>query len=226
MAHAIRSAIGDDLKEAAASYQADGAIHEALYGEFDQVTRQLRTVEVGSSGQDLQAAVAMAYAFAGQRAPAQALADKMAKAYPQNTLVQFNYLPVIRGQLALLANKPDQAIDLLKDARRYELGQPAQVISINVYPAYVRGQAYLALHDGSSASTDFQRILDNPGMSLNEPIAALAHLGLARAAFAQGDSAKAKSYYQDFLQLWKDADTDLPVLKQAKSEYAKLQTSH
>lgn len=226
LAHAVHSAIGDDLKEAAASYQADGALHEALYGTFDEVTRQLRTVPVANSGQDLQAAVAMAYAFAGQRAAAQSLADKMAKEYPENTLVQSNYLPVIRGQLALLANKPDQAIDLLKDARRYELGQPAQVIALNVYPAYVRGQAYLALHDGSSATAEFQRIIDNPGMSLNEPIAALAHLGLARASSAQGDPAKAKSHYQDFLQLWKDADADLPVLKQARSEYAKLQASH
>ncbi len=182
MAHAVRAALGDDLKEAAASYQADGALHEALYGELGDAARQLHTVPVANSGQDLQAAVAMAYAFSGQRVTAQALAENMAKEYPENTLVQYNYLPVIRGQLALLANKPDQAIDLLKDARRYELGQPAQVISLNLYPAYVRGQAFLAMHDGSSAAAEFQRILDNPGMALNEPIAALAHLGLARAA--------------------------------------------
>ena len=112
---------------------------------------------------------------------------------------------------------------MLKDAQRFELGQPAEVIQLNVYPAFVRGQAYLAAHDGSASSAEFQKILDNPGMSLNEPIAALAHLGLARAAALKGDAIGARSYYQEFLQLWKDADSEVPVLKQAKAEYARLQ---
>jgi ATP/maltotriose-dependent transcriptional regulator MalT len=166
----------------------------------------------------------MAYAFAGDRSRAQALADNLAKQYSENTLVQFNYLPVIRAQIALISKNPTQAIKLLKDAQRYELGQPAQVISLNMYPVFVRGEAYLASQDGASARAEFQKILDNPGMSLNEPIAALAHLGLARAAVLQGEKDRAQAFYQDFLQLWKDADPDIPILKQAKAEYASLQS--
>src|ERR1700685_628209 len=221
---ASASATAEDLKEAAASYRADGAIHEALYGNFQQAERALRSIPIAASGQDVEAAAAMAYAFAGDRVQAQALADKLAKRYSENTLVQFNYLPVIRGQIALLSKNPTQAIKLLRDARRYELGQPAEAISLNVYPAFVRGEAYLAARDGSAALPEFQKILDNPGMSLNEPIAALAHLGLARASVLKGDDDKAQSFYRDFLQQWKDADPEIPVLKQAKAEYLKVQS--
>ncbi len=223
---ASTSAASEDLKEAAASYRADGAIHEAVYGSVREAERALRTIPLTTSGQDVQAAAAMAYAFAGNQLRAQALADSLARQYPENTIVQFNYLPVIRGQIALNAMNPTRALELLKPARRYELGQPAQVISLNVYPAFVRGQAYLAAHDGPSALAEFQKILDNPGMSLNEPIAALAHLGRARAAVLNGDQAAARSFYEDFMRLWKDADPEIPILKQAKAEYARLQSLH
>jgi eukaryotic-like serine/threonine-protein kinase len=218
---ASASAAAEDLKEAAASYRADGAIHEALYGNSAEAERALRSVPIATSGQDVQAAAAMAYAFAGDRMRAQALADKLAKQYSENTLVQFNYLPVIRAQIALLSNNPTQAVKLLRDAQRYELGQPAQVISLNMYPAFVRGEAYLAAQGGPAALAEFQKILDNPGMSLNEPIAALAHLGLARAAVLKGDRDAARSFYDDFLRLWKDADPETPILKQAKAECAR-----
>jgi serine/threonine protein kinase/Flp pilus assembly protein TadD len=221
---ASASAAAEDLKEAAASYRADGAVHEALYGNSAEAERALRSIPIATSGQDVQAAAAMAYAFAGDRSRAQALTDNLAKQYSENTLVQFNYLPVIRAQIALISKNPTQAIKLLKDAQRYELGQPAQVISLNMYPVFVRGEAYLASQDGASARAEFQKILDNPGMSLNEPIAALAHLGLARAAVLQGEKDRAQAFYQDFLQLWKDADPDIPILKQAKAEYASLQS--
>src|SRR5580692_5635548 len=218
---ASASAAAEDLKEAAASYRADGAIHEALYGNSVEAEQSLRSVPIATSGQDLQAAAAMAYAFAGNRPRAQALADNLAKQYSENTLVQFNYLPVIRAQIALLSNNPTQAVKLLRDAQRYELGQPAQVISLNMYPAFVRGEAYLAAQGGPAALAEFQKILDNPGMSLNEPIAALAHLGLARAAVLKGDRDAARSFYDDFLRLWKDADPETPILKQAKAECAR-----
>jgi len=222
---ASTSAAAEDLKEAAASYRADGAIHEALYGNSAEAERALRSIPIATSGQDVQAAAAMAYAFAGNRARAQALADNLAKQYSENTLVQFNYLPVIRAHIALLSKNPTQAIKLLKDAQRYELGQPAQVILLNMYPVFVRGEAYLASQDAAAARAEFQKILDNPGMSLNEPIAALAHLGLARAAVLQGENDRAQAFYQDFLLLWKDADPEIPILKQAKAEYARLQSS-
>jgi eukaryotic-like serine/threonine-protein kinase len=220
---ASTSAAADDLKEAAASYRADGAIHEALYGNFREAEAALRTIPIATSGQDVQAAAAMAHAFAGNGRRARALVDSLAKHYPENTLVQFSYLPVIRAQIALNSRDPNEAFELLKDARQYELGQPAQVILLNMYPVFVRGQAYLAIRDGSAASAEFQKILDNPGMSLNEPIAALAHLGLARSAVLKGDRTSARAFYQDFLQLWKDADAEVPILKEAKAEYAKLQ---
>jgi eukaryotic-like serine/threonine-protein kinase len=92
-----------------------------------------------------------------------------------------------------------------------------------LYPVYVRGEAYLAAHRGNEAAAEFQKILDQRGVVFNEPIGALAHLGLARAYLLQGDTAKAKTAYPDFLTLWKDADPDIPILKQAKAEYAKLQ---
>jgi serine/threonine protein kinase/tetratricopeptide (TPR) repeat protein len=223
---ASNSAIAGDLKEAAATYRADGAIHQALYGNAQEAERALRTVPIAASGQEVQAAAAMAYAFAGDRARAQGLADSIAKQYPENTLVQFNYLPVVRAQIALNSKNPNHAIELLKDARRYELGQPAQVISLNMYPTFVRGEAYLAIHDGAAALAEFQKILDNPGVSINEPIAALAHLGLARATALKGEKDHARSLYQDFIGLWKDADPAIPILKQAKSEYAALQSHH
>jgi serine/threonine protein kinase/tetratricopeptide (TPR) repeat protein len=223
---ASRSALSADLKETAASYRADGAIHEALYGNGGEAERVLRTLPISSSGQDLQAAAGMAYAFAGDRVRSQSLADLLAKQYPENTLVQFNYLPVIRGQIALNGNHPVEAIKILEDALRYELGQPAQVISLNGYPVFVRGEAYLASHDGAAAAAEFQKILDNRGMSLNEPIAVLAHLGLARAAVLRGDLESARTYYQNFFGLWKDADPDIPILKRATAEYAELQSSH
>jgi len=150
-------------------------------------------------------------------ARAQALADDLAKRFPEDTIVQFNYLPTIHAQLALDRNEASKAIETLRAATPYELGQGG-----GLYPVYVRGEAYLAAHRGSEAATEFQKILDQRGVVENEPIGALAHLGLARAYSMQGDPAKARSAYQDFLRLWSDADADIPVLVAAKAEYAKL----
>jgi eukaryotic-like serine/threonine-protein kinase len=104
----------------------------------------------------------------------------------------------------------------------YELGEPAEVLLLNMYPVYVRGQAYLGAHQGSTAAAEFQKILDHRGIVLNEPIGALARLGLARSYALQGDSAKARTAYLEFLNFWKDADPDIPVLREAKAEYVKL----
>jgi len=216
------SAIRADNKETAAGYLVSAALFEALSGNQQEAEHQLAKVLAPSSGQDVQAAAALAYAFAGDQTRARALADILASKFPENTLVQFNYLPAIRGQLAVDSKNGKHALELLEPARTYELGQPAQAMLLNLYPIFVRAQAYLAAHDGSAAAAEFQKIIDHPGMALNEPIAALVHLGLARSYALQGDPAKAESAYQDFLTLWKDADPDLPVLKRAKIEYAKL----
>jgi len=128
------------------------------------------------------------------------------------------------AKLALLRSNPQQALDALRAASPYELGLPASGFYNwpNLYPVYVRGEAYLATHQGSEAATEFQKILDHRGIVLNEPIGALAHLQIGRAYAMQGDTAKAKAAYQDFLTLWKDADPDIPILKEAKAEYEKL----
>lgn len=222
---ASAAAVAQNQKEVAASYRADAALHDALYGYGNLAKQSIQKTLATSVGQDVRAVAALTYAFAGERTKAQALADDLARQFPQNTLVQFNYLPAIRAQIALDENHPDEALELLKRARPYELGQPAQVMLINLYPVYIRGQAYLTRHDGKAALAEFQEILDHPGMSVNEPIAALAHLGVARAHAAQGDKDRAGSAYQEFFSLWKDADPGIPVLKQAKAEYASLQQS-
>jgi hypothetical protein len=153
------------------------------------------------------------------------LAGNLGKRFSEDAVVQFNYLPTLRAKIAVSHADPAQALDILRVAAPYELGLPAigYYNWPNLYPVYLRGEAYLAGHQGREAAVEFQKILDHRGIVLNEPIGALAHLGLARAYALSGDTAKAKTAYQDFLTLWKDADPDIPILKHAKAEYAKLQ---
>ena len=141
---------------------------------------------------------------------------------PLDTLVQRYWLPTIRAAVALQRKDPNRAIELLKVASTVELGEITQ-FTISLCPVYLRGEAYLMLHDGNRAAAEFQKFIDHRGVVMNFPCGALARLGLARAYAMQGDTAKARSAYQDFLTLWKDADPDIPILMQAKAEYAKLQ---
>ena len=212
-------------KETAATYCAASALREALFGNTDRAGQQVTLAKGGASGRDMDYGLALALAYAGDFARAQALAEDLAKRFPEGTVVQFNYLPTLRAKLALSHANAQQALDSLRAAAPYELGLPAlgNYNWPNLYPVYVRGEAYLAAHQGSEAAAEFQKILDHRGIVLNEPIGALAHLQLGRAYTLSGDTAKAKAAYQDFLTLWKDADPDIPVLKQAKAEYAKLQ---
>jgi len=149
---------------------------------------------------------------------AQILTDDLAKRFPEDTAVEFNYLPTLHAQLALNGNDTSKAIDALRAAAPYELGWRG-----HLYPVYEHGEVYLAAHQGSEAAAEFQKILDHSGIVFDDPIGALAHLQIGRAYAMQGDRAKAKAAYQDFLTLWKDADPDIPILKQARAEYAKLQ---
>jgi ATP/maltotriose-dependent transcriptional regulator MalT len=167
-----------------------------------------------------KAEIVLALAWAGGSDRAQALADDLDKLFSENTIVQFNYLPTLHAQLALRRYETSKAIEVLRAAAPYELGN---VGFGKLYPVFVRGEVYRAAGKGREAATEFQRILDHRSFVLNEPIGALARLGLARAYVLQGDTAKARAAYQDFLALWKDADPDIPILKQAKAEYAKLQ---
>jgi hypothetical protein len=133
------------------------------------------------------------------------------------------WLPTIRAGIEIQRNNPSKAIELLQAASPYDLANPPPGVGGLLHPVYVRGQAYLLLHQGDQAAAEFQKFLDHRGVVMNCPLGALAHLGMARASVLQGDTTKARSAYQDFLTLWKDADPDIPILKEAKAEYAKLQ---
>jgi eukaryotic-like serine/threonine-protein kinase len=212
-------------KETAATYYAVSALREALFGNADRAGQQAILAKGRASGRDVDYGVVLAFVYAGDARQAQALADDLDKRFPEDTIVQFNYLATLRAKLALLRSNPEQAIDSLQAAAPYELGLPAIGFYNwpNLYPAYVRGEAYLAARKGSEAAAEFQKILDHRGIVLNEPIGALAHLQLGRAYAMQGDTAKSRAAYQDFLTLWKDADPDIPIFKQAKAEYGRLQ---
>jgi predicted Zn-dependent protease len=150
------------------------------------------------------------------------MAAELDKTFPLDTLVQRYWLPTIRAGIALERKDPNRAIELLKVPSAVELGEITQ-FTIFLCPVYLRGEAYLMLHDGNRAAAEFQKFIDHRGVVMNFPWGALARLGLARGYAMQGDTAKAKAAYQDFLMLWKDADPDIPILKQAKAEYARLQ---
>jgi predicted Zn-dependent protease len=219
---AVASAERAEGKETAARYEANAAVREALFGNAAEGRERAAAALRISAGRDLQYGAALTLAFAGDAARAQTLADDLAKRFPEDTIVQFNYLPTLRAQLALSRKDASKGIEALQAAAPYELGEPSIAFASALYPVYVRGQAYLATHQGSEAAAEFQKILDHRGVVLNEPIGALAHLGLARAYALQGDTAKARAAYNDFLTQWKDADPDIPVLQQAKAEYDKL----
>jgi eukaryotic-like serine/threonine-protein kinase len=223
---AVTSAETVEKKDAAAAYESTAAVREGLFGNPVQARQGAIAALALSTGRDAQFAAALALAFARDTLRVQAVADDLAKRYPADTMVQFSFLPTLRAQLALNQNQAQKAVEALQAASPYELGSTPRFKGLGsgaTLPIYMRGEAYLAAHQGSEAATEFQKILDHRGIVLNEPIGALAHLQLGRAYAMQGDRAKAKAAYQDFLTLWKDADPDIPVLKQAKAEYAKLQ---
>ncbi len=233
------SALRADEKETAAGYQAESALREVLVGDIRQAKQLAQAALALSNGKDVEAVSAIALGLAGDAPQALRLAGDLAKRFPEDTIVQFNYLPTIRAGVALQAGSATKAIEALAPAAPYELGSPAQTVSFALYLVYLRGAAYAAAQQGHFAEAEFQKILDHPGVVGNEPIGALAHLGLARAYALEsgagrvpgkqatgGDAAalsKARMAYQDFFALWKDADPDVPILKEARSEYAKLQ---
>jgi predicted Zn-dependent protease len=221
---AVESARRSYEKEPAALWQANAAIREALFGNADAARQNAATaVALAPGSHDAESQAALAHALAGDAAHAQSLADDLGKRFPQDTVVQSVWLPTIRAQLATGRRNTDQSIELLQAAAPYELGMlSGSAPNSCLYPVYVRAQAYLNAQQGQAAAAEFQKILDHRGLLWNCATGALAHLGLARAYAMQGDTAKARAAYQDFLALWKDADPDIPILIAAKSEYAKL----
>jgi tetratricopeptide (TPR) repeat protein len=222
MRRAIESANALDEKEAAALYQAEAAVREALMGNTDLAKQEARAALALSNGRDAEALAAIALGLAGDSAHATRLADDLEKRFPENTIVQFNYLPTIHAAAMLHNGDASKAIETLVAATPYELGTNFVTLNFVLYPVYLRGEAYLATKQGAAAAAEFQKILDHSGVVRSEPIGALARLELGRAFVLTGDTVKAKTAYQEFLTLWKDADSDIPLLKQAKAEYSRL----
>ena len=212
-------------KEAAATYSAASGLREALFGNAEEARRRAALSTAGSAGRDVQYGTALALAYAMDDRGAQTLTEDLGKRFPEDTIVRFNYLPTLRAKLALSRRNASEAIESLRAATPYELGTTTSSAYgwTDLYPVFVRGEAYLVAHRGGEAVAEFQKILDHRGIVVNAPIGALAHLYICRAYAMAGDTAKAKAAYQDFLTLWKDAVPDIPILKEAKAEYAKLQ---
>src|SRR5450432_1599437 len=209
-------------KETAAEYQGHNSLREALVGKEDWAKDDAQAALAEVKGKHGEGFSTIAYALAGDTASADNLIADLAKRFPQDTVVQTQYLPMTRASLALNRGDGTAALDALSAASAYELGHTNDDFTFALNPVYLRGEAYLAAKNGTAAAGEFQKILDHSGVVGNEPIGALAHLGLGRAYALSGDSTKAKTAYQDFFALWKNADPDVPILKEAKAEYAKL----
>jgi tetratricopeptide (TPR) repeat protein len=236
---AVDSAIRTDNKESGAIYLENAALEEAAYGNPAEARQSAaEALNLVPTSQGVESEAALAFAMAGDTARAESLAQDLGKRFPLDTQMQSLWLPAIQAQLALDRKNPALALNALQAASAIELGQIIFVNNIScLYPVYVRGEAYLAAGQDSAAAAEFQKILDHSGIVWNCWTGALAHLGVARANAlqsrtfqGQGQGAdadlarsRALAAYKDFLTLWKDADPDIPILKEAKAEYAKLQ---
>ena len=213
-------------QEAAARSESGAALREAFFGNREQAKQLAAAALDLSNGRDAEYGAAFALALSGDSTQAKALADDLEKRFPEDTSVRFHYVPAVRALLALDHHDPAKAIEYLQANVPYELGSPQSSFSGfygALYPIYVRGVAYLMMHRGNDAASEFRKILDHPGIVANDPIGALARLQLARAYLESGDSLRAKAAYLDFLNLWKGPDQGLPMLKQAQLEFDRLE---
>ena len=220
---AVDAAVRNDAKEAAALWQVNAALREAEFGNSAVASQEITAALALTPGRDIKIFSALALAQCGESARAKAMLSELEKSHGSQTMMKVYWLPTIRSAIELDEKNAKQALVDLEAAAPYELGTPEPLQLGTLFPVWIRGKAYLAAHDGNGAATEFQKFLDHRGIVINYPLGALAHLGVARAYAIEGDSAKAKAAYQDFFTLWKDADPDIPILKEAKSEYAKLQ---
>ena len=221
---AVESARRNDEKAPAALWQSNAAIREALFGNAGAARQNAAAaLALAPGSRDAESQAALAYALAGDATHALSLADDLAKRFPQDTVAQSVWLPTIRAQIKTSRKNAARSIELLQATAPYELGMlSASAANSCLYPVYVRAEAYLSAQQGQLAAAEFQKILDHRGLLWNCATGALAHLQLGRAYAMQGDTVKARAAYQDFLTLWKDADLDIPVLKQARAEYERL----
>jgi serine/threonine protein kinase/tetratricopeptide (TPR) repeat protein len=212
---AVDSALRADSKESAAGWQVDEALREVELGNTAFAKQGVTAALALSPGQDVKVTGALTLAYVGDAPRAKALSEELAKKYPTNSKLKLYWLPIVNAVIGLSRGDPSQVLVELEATAPYE--------GVTFYPAYVRGQAYLLAGNGTGAAAEFRKILDHRGIVLNSPIGALAHLQIGRAYAKTGDKEKALAAFKDFLTLWKDADPDIPILKEAKVEYARLQ---
>jgi eukaryotic-like serine/threonine-protein kinase len=232
---AADNAIRVDNKEKGAVWQENTALLQAAYGKATEARQAAaEALKLAPASQGVESEAALAFAMAGDTARAESLVQDLGKRFPLDTQIQSLWLPAIQAQLALDKKNPTRSLNTLQAASPIELGYIPFVMNIScLYHVYVRGEAYLAAGQGGAAAAEFQKILNHSGIVWNCWTGALAHLGVARAnalqsRTSQGADAdlartRALAAYKDFLTLWKDADPDIPILKEAKAEYAKLQ---
>ena len=220
---AVDSSVRNDSKETAAVWQVNAALREAEFGNMAVAKQDVAAALKLSPGRDVEMLSALALARSGEIARAKTIVEQLEKSYPSETILKVYWLPTIKAAIELSGNHAAQALVSLEAAAPYDFGSPPPFQVGTLYPAYLRGEANLMAHNGTAAAAEFQKLLDHRGIVLNFVTGSLAHLQIGRAYVMEGDTAKAKAAYQDFLTLWKDADPDIPILKEAKAEYAKLQ---
>jgi tetratricopeptide (TPR) repeat protein len=218
---AVDHARQEAMPERGGAWEAAASIREALFGNAAEATTRALAAFALSKDREVEYCAAYAMALSGETSQAQGMADDLTRRFPENTVVRFSYLPVLRAQIALNHGDADKAIEELQVATPYEVGAARDFCGA-LHPVYVRGEAYLAAAKGELAATEFQKILDHRGVVGSEPIGALAQLGLGRAWALAGERGKAKGAYEDFFSLWNGADSEIPILKRARAEYMNL----
>jgi eukaryotic-like serine/threonine-protein kinase len=217
---AVEAAVRADSKETAALWRAAAGLREAEFGNAAAARSEMDAALSLSSGNDVRLLAALTLARAGDTVNAKRIVEPLERTASTNTMLKFYCLPTIDAAIEIRKGDPSRAVRELEVAMPYELG--GTLTFAYLYPAWIRGQAYLAAHNGTAAAAEFKKLIDHPGIVLNQPTGSLAHLHLGRAYALAGDAGKARAAYQDFFTLWKDADPDLPILIAAKSEYAKM----
>ena len=220
---AANSAVRADAKETAAQWLAFQAVREAEVGNASAARQAAARALALAPGRYVKVLSALALARCGEFPQSKAIMEALKKSESSNSFLKVYWFPVLEASMAIAQHAPDRAIIALEPSLPYELGNPPPENAGTLHPAYLRGLAYLAQSNGAAAAAEFQKFLDHPGIVQNFLFASLAHLELGRAYAISGDQAKAKTAYQDFFTLWKDADPDIPILKQAKADYAKLE---
>jgi tetratricopeptide (TPR) repeat protein len=221
---AVDSAHRDDSKETAAAWRMNSALREAEFDNASRSRQEINAALADAPTRDVTVLAALALARIGDIDQAERRAHGLAERFPLNTAINRYWLPAIYASIEIRRHNLAKALEDLQTASLYELGTPLPQFEVggSLYPVYVRGEVYLLLRQGREAAAEFRKFAEHRGVAVNSPMAALARLQLGRAYAVQGDTVQSRAAYQDFLELWKDADPNIPILVAAKSEYAKL----